>query len=488
MVGDRTVCRIDPDALGPAYEAQLSPALRRARGAHYTPSDVCDQLVTLALGEEPMPQVCDPSCGGGAFLLAAGRALERLGLGRDVIARELLWGLDVDADAVRVAREAIVEWSGVDPGAHLVVADALTFDGWRGRFDVVVGNPPFQNQLERATVRADGALPPYLLDVAGAYSDTAWLFLLVGLRLARCGGRVVLIQPQSIAAARDARAIRTAVERQAVVNDMWISDGRVFDANVEVCAPVLVKGEGPTAPTATWGPLLESDGTTPRVSLDTSSPTVRSLATATAGFRQHFYGLTDAVIDARDVPDERAEPKLMTSGLIDAAGVSWGVRAARFTGRTLQHPRVALGRIPDARVREWVEQRLVPKLVVATQTRVIEAAVDRDGTWVPSVPVIAVHPNDPDDLDAIAAVLLAPPVSALAASRYAGAALSAKAIKLSASQVLDLPLPPDSAGWAEGTVALRAGELHEAAAAMTRAYGEGEEVLHWWTGRSGIMG
>ena len=38
----------------------------------------------------------------------------------------------------------------------------------------------------------------------------------------------------------------------------------------------------------------------------------------------------------------------------------------------------------------WVDDLQVPKVLVATQTRVGEAAVDEVGTWVPSVPTIAV--------------------------------------------------------------------------------------------------
>ena len=39
----------------------------------------------------------------------------------------------------------------------------------------------------------------------------------------------------------------------------------------------------------------------------------------------------------------------------------------------------------------------MPKVVVATQTRVVEAAVDPTGEWIPSTPVVSVH-ADPDEL------------------------------------------------------------------------------------------
>src|SRR4051794_6359681 len=85
----------------------LSAAKRRELGAFYTPVDVAEGLVAIAIdGVSGSPLVCDPSCGDGVFLLAAGRALEARGIPRDRIARDLLWGVDVDATAVDAARSA----------------------------------------------------------------------------------------------------------------------------------------------------------------------------------------------------------------------------------------------------------------------------------------------------------------------------------------------------------------------------------------------
>jgi hypothetical protein len=83
----------------------------------------------------------------------------------------------------------------------------------------------------------------------------------------------------------------------------------------------------------------------------------------------------------------------------------------------------------------------------------------------------------------VAAVLAAPPVSAWAAANYAGVALAADAIKLSARQVLEVPLPADRRRWAAAAVALRDGDLLGAGALMTTAYGADDAVFEWWRGR-----
>ena len=104
------------------------------------------------------------------------------------------------------------------------------------------------------------------------------------------------------------------------------------------------------------------------------------LATATAGFRDEYYGLRPAVVDARDGD----LPMLITSGLVDPGRVLWGERATRFDGRPFMHPRVDPAQL-GGRVGRWVHQRLVPKVVVATQTKVVEAdAPQMTKTWVVS--------------------------------------------------------------------------------------------------------
>jgi hypothetical protein len=123
--------------------------------------------------------------------------------------------------------------------------------------------------------------------------------------------------------------------------------------------------------------------------------------------------------------------------------------------------------------------------------------VDTGGAWLPSVPTLVCTPP-PDRLWHALAVLLAPPVVALAAARYLGTALSARAIKLSAKQLAALPLPSDQEAWDHGAAAARAAQqsgsdaergrhLGACAALMCAAYGDGHAAaLDWWRERSGL--
>jgi hypothetical protein len=142
-----------------------------------------------------------------------------------------------------------------------------------------------------------------------------------------------------------------------------------------------------------------------------------------------------------------------------------------------------------------VEGRLVPKVVVAPQTSVIEAAVDEEGAWVPCTPLVTLR-TSPDRLWLAAAALLAPPVSALAHRWGAGTGLSRDVVRLTVAQVAAIPLPRCEASWQRGAKALaRAARsvdeatwrnhLLEAGRELTVAYGldAAHEVFPWWASR-----
>jgi hypothetical protein len=136
-------------------------------------------------------------------------------------------------------------------------------------------------------------------------------------------------------------------------------------------------------------------------------------------------------------------------------------------------------------VRDWFEVLLRPKVVVATQTRVIEAAVDVDGSVVPSVPVISVVPRELAEMDVwhALAVVLAPPVTAWAVRRWGGTALSSSALKLGAPNVREIPVPASRVPWDRAADLLREGDVSGAGLELCRAYGVGEEVHSWWEAR-----
>ncbi|MBM9460069.1 N-6 DNA methylase [Nocardioides sp. zg-536] len=477
------------DAL--AYERRLGAELaeqRRRSGAFYTPETLVAWVLDRALPEQPgeRVRVLDPACGTGHFLVAAAR---RLGV-------RAVHGSDLDPEAVRLARARLQELEPDLPATEIerrvVVADGLL--AWSGeRFDAVVGNPPFLGQLRR---RTGGQAESHRRGL-GAYTDTSAVFLHRCLDLVRDGGVVALVQPLSVLATRDAGPVRAAVAERGGLVDFWCSPTPVFEGTgVLTCVPVVRVGEaGPGArhvDADDWGTLAAPAFGIPQVTLATATgplATLGDLATCTADFRDQYYGLVPFVRD-----DPHGTP-LVTTGLIDPAESRWGQVPTRFARTSYDAPSVDLAALrAGGALAGWAQARLVPKLLVAGQGRVIEAIADEAGAWLPSVPVVSVVPHTADDLWRLLALTLAPPLVAHAAARYLGTGLAPGSVKVSARQLAALPLPADQAAWEvaaghardaqhAGSAGERARHLRATGAAMTRAYGAGEDVLEWWCAR-----
>ncbi|NYJ01663.1 hypothetical protein HNR19_002361 [Nocardioides thalensis] len=457
------------EELAAAYEARLAADRdgRRAKGAFYTPPELVSWVLDRAVPPGAR-RVLDPACGTGHFLVAAARIVGVAGV----------FGSDLDAEAVAIARQRLAAEDPSVPVAQIErqvrVADGLT--AWTGEtFDAVVGNPPFLGQLKRGTAAA-GARAHGL----GAYTDTSAVFLHRSLDLVADGGTVALVQPLSVLAARDAAKVRTAVAGRGRVGELWVSEGAEFaGAAVRTCVPVVRVGE-PGGQTE-WGRLAAPHFGIPEVEMPRGTGVLGDLAACTADFRDQYYGLVPHVRDGGD------GAPLVTTGLLEPGACEWGMRPTRFARRSYAAPVVDVAglRAADARLGAWADARLVPKVVVAGQGRVIEAAADEHGAWLPSVPVVSVVPHDPADVWRVLAVLLAPPVVADAAARYLGAGLVPGSVKVSARQIAALPLPADETAWREGAALARAALLEELAGVMSAAYGCADPaVARWWLDRA----
>jgi N-6 DNA Methylase len=478
----------------------VSVGRRKKLGAWYTPEALIDAVLDATLGPilrdlEPGTNVSvlDPSCGDGRFLVAAARRITDAG------GVPVLTGADIDSGARAAARQVLGE------SAEILGGDARRRRWGARRFDVVVGNPPFLSQLAAATARGGRSSLG-----GGPYADAAVEFLAMSLRLARPDvGRVGLVLPLSITATRDAADVRDAALRDAALTWFWFSRRPVFDAQIRTCAVSFHLGArqgrirrqvGPAFETApplpagvlradarsgdrpdgTWSVLVRDQLGVPAVpELATSGLVLGDRAMVTADFRDEYYGLVGAV------SDEGEGPPLVTSGLIEPGRSEWGRRPTRFAKSRYDAPRVRLESL-DASMRAWSVQRLVPKVLTASQTRIIEAVVDAHGEWLPSVPVVCVVPLGGFDVWELGAVLTSPVASAWLAARSSGSGLTAGALRVSAPVLAGLPLP---AGDLRVAVEhLRAGSVLDCGAAVDAAYGldEGRDqaLLSWWSGRA----
>lgn len=462
---------------------------RKTTGSWYTPAHLVEMVIEQTITPEwvqrattargrAMITVLDPACGDGRFLEAARGRLHELGTMAE------LTGVDVDRAALQRVQ------SVVSSHVEIVHADALDHTWGDRHFDLIIGNPPFLSQLASRTTRGGASRHG-----GGPYADAAAEFLALSTCLAAADvGRVALVLPQSLLASRDAAPIRADVDRAARHVWSWWSPRRHFDADVLVCAVCVERGRPEISPSATrsaagsWAHVVARALGIPDLPDDlTIEGTVGDRVHLSANFRDEYYGLVPAVIDAADRHDL---PPFVTSGTIDPGRSRWGERPVRFAKRTFAAPRVDVNALDD-RMRGWADRKLVPKTLIAAQTTIIEAVSDRDGSWLPGVPVVTAVPSpdvdlvdvDPVDVDMVTAVLTSPVASVAAWWSAAGTGLSATALRLGPALLGGLPWP--SGDMAPAVDALRQGDVAGCGVHAAAAFGLARDhpIVSWWTER-----
>ena len=284
------------------------------------------------------PAVCDPACGDGAFLLAAAELLARAAACRaTVVARDLLWGCDIDPAAVAATRDAIVDVvggrSGRPPGGRGRADDGrhVARPVRRRRRQPAVPEPTRDEQrcaARRCRLRStrSPARTPTRRGCSSSSPATSCV---------RADGSCSSSRSRS---SPPATPHRCATWSAPSLEGLWWCDELLFDASVRVCAPVLGRrvrirapmvrprrvrdrGRRPPAivverarPVRRSRADLATPGRRPRHVVDTRAlQRLADIATATAGFRDEYYGLRPAVLDE---PDGDL-PLLVTSGLVD---------------------------------------------------------------------------------------------------------------------------------------------------------------------------
>jgi hypothetical protein len=229
---DVTVAVVDTD----------NPALRKARGAFFTPPELCDHVVHWAVRNRS-DKVLEPSCGEAAFLVSAGKRLADLNPS-GFSARDQLFGIEVHEASARAALE-VLGAAGLD--ATITVHDFFTVDP-EPLFEAVVGNPPYVRYQDfagearskgRAAALRGGVPLTGLASSWAAFTVHAALFL-------KPHGRLGLVLPAELLTVNYAAEVRRfLMERFARVRLVLFTE-RVFPGVLEEVVLLLADGVGPT--------------------------------------------------------------------------------------------------------------------------------------------------------------------------------------------------------------------------------------------------
>lgn len=228
------------DPIGDAYEAFIGSSARGQEGQFFTPQNAVRLLVSI-INPQPGERIIDPACGAGGFLSATARHLLNLGVDHQDIAKSV-FGIEKDSFLVGLASAHL---SGVTLSpAQVFCADSLKWTAEEGQkfplkdqmgtFDVVLANPPFGSRIVAASPEVQRSFElgyKWKLDPkAGKLIKTQTLqtsvppqalFVERCLSLAKPGGRIGIVVPESLISSKNHRYvvqyIRTHAEIRAVI-------------------------------------------------------------------------------------------------------------------------------------------------------------------------------------------------------------------------------------------------------------------------------
>jgi adenine-specific DNA-methyltransferase len=229
--------------VSPGEGAVDNAALRKARGAFFTPPALCDYICEWAI-QAPTDTVLEPSCGEAAFLAAAAERLDDLGTDR---AGENLFGVELHPDSATTARGIV---SAMGRQADIVTADFFTQPAER-RFDAVVGNPPFVRYQDFAgTSRSAGRAAALRGGVGLTALASSWAaFTVHAAEFLRPGGRLGLVLPAELLTVNYAATVRRYLMENFGRVRLVVFTERVFPGVLEEV--VLVLAEEALAPGGT---------------------------------------------------------------------------------------------------------------------------------------------------------------------------------------------------------------------------------------------
>jgi adenine-specific DNA-methyltransferase len=223
-------------------------ALRKARGAFFTPAPIAEFLGRWAIRSTDA-RVLDPTCGEAVFLLAAAEQLAALGAKPAAIAAQLT-GVDLYQPSLE-ASGSLLEAAGA--GANLVRSDFFELPtpahlgdrvGWQ---DAVIGNPPFvRYQEHRGHVRKRSVAAALEQGVRLSGLASSWAATLVhASAFLRPSGRLAMVLPAELLTVGYAEPIRRWLRKRFAVVNLVMFERLQFHGADEKVVLLVAHGEGP---------------------------------------------------------------------------------------------------------------------------------------------------------------------------------------------------------------------------------------------------
>lgn len=214
-----------------------TPALRKERGAFFTPDEITRFVANWAI-RAPGDQVLEPSAGDAAFLVAAVDRLRALTPGKN--ACPTVDGVEIHAHSARVAHQRVRQAGG---NAQIRHSDFFMVEP-ESAYDTVIGNPPYiryQDFSGESRARAREAAFRGGVSLTGLASSWA-AFTIHSAMFLKQGGRLGLVLPAELLSVNYAAPVRRFLFSRFRDVQLVLFDEQVFpEAEADV---VLLLADG----------------------------------------------------------------------------------------------------------------------------------------------------------------------------------------------------------------------------------------------------
>lgn len=257
----------------PVREIERKTTARKASGVYYTPSFLVRHLTEQCLDEyfklfdglpEKLPKIADISCGSGSFLTVAVDALIRRlrqidanrNWGRELINKNCIVGIDIDARAVTFARLQLWLRLAEEPKPlplprlerTIVHGDSLSPDTWKSlpkEYQIIVGNPPF---IASGDFQSRVELAQRFRTAQGRF-DYSYLFVEQAITKLSENGIVGLVIPNRLFKNKDANAVRNLLtDETEILSIVDFGSNEVFTGTSSYVGTLVARKVRPKNP------------------------------------------------------------------------------------------------------------------------------------------------------------------------------------------------------------------------------------------------
>ncbi len=197
------------------YLAETDLAHRKALGQYFTPKDLRLQLLSK-LPRTKAPEVLDPACGSGEFLISAGDYFDECSL----------YGWEIDPNLARLSMKVV-------PDATIKQTDSLTQTCLR-HFDFVIGNPPYFE------FKPDQAQRERYQEVICGRANIFSMFVKLGLDALKSGGYLAYVMPPSMNNGAYFARLREFIIRNANIEYLSIQESSALFDKAQQTVMVMV--------------------------------------------------------------------------------------------------------------------------------------------------------------------------------------------------------------------------------------------------------